>query len=455
MSRQLELRWGGKGNTPMAPLSEELPPATHGTEHPGMSGLMEKVVSRRNLQAALKRVRKNKGSPGIDGMTVDELPDHLRENWPRLREKLLTGTFRPSPVKRQQIPKSGGGVRKLGIPTVLDRFIQQALLQVLQPIFDPSFSEHSYGFRPKRSAHQAVRAAQRFVQEGRRVVVDVDLSKFFDRVNHDVLMGRLENRIADKTMLRLIRRYLNAGIMAYGVVTKRHEGTPQGGPLSPLLANLLLDEVDKELERRGHAFARYADDCNVYVRSRRAGQRVMQQLRQLYAKLRLRVNEDKSAVASVFTRQFLGFSLWVAPGRVVKHRVSGKALARMKDRIRIVTKRIRGRSLAQIALDLRSYLVGWKNYFKLATTPRVFANLDKWIRHRLRAIQLKQWGRGRTVYRELRARGMTKDCASYVARNSRRWWKNSGSLGLPRNLNLSNRLVRTRLPGGVGGARRG
>jgi len=229
---------------------------------------MEKVVSRRNLQAALKRVRKNKGSPGIDGMTVDELSDHLRENWPRLREQLLTGTYRPSPVKRQQIPKSGGGVRELGIPTVLDRFIQQALLQVLQPIFDPSFSEHSYGFRPKRSAHQAVRAARRFVQDGRRIVVDVDLSKFFDRVNHDVLMGRLGNRIADKTMLRLIRRYLDAGIMAHGVVTKRHEGTPQGGPLSPLLANLLLDEVDKELERRGHAFARYADDCNVYVRSR-------------------------------------------------------------------------------------------------------------------------------------------------------------------------------------------
>jgi RNA-directed DNA polymerase len=424
-SRQLELRWGGKGNTPTAPSSEELSPATPGTEHPGTSGLMAKVVSRRNLQAALKRVRKNKGSPGIDGMTVDELPDHLRENWPRLREQLLIGTYRPSPVKRQQIPKSGGGVRDLGIPTVLDRFIQQALLQVLQPIFDPSFSEHSYGFRPKRSAHQAVRAARRFVQDGRRVVVDVDLSKFFDRVNHDVLMGRLGNRIADKTMLRLIRRYLNAGIMTHGVVTKRHEGTPQGGPLSPLLANLLLDEVDKELERRGHAFARYADDCNVYVRSRRAGQRVMKLLRRLYARLRLRINEDKSAVASAFDRQFLGFGLWVAPGKVVKHRVARKALARMKDRVRIITRRTRGRSLAQIAQDLRSYLVGWKTYFKLAMTPKVFANLDKWIRHRLRAIQLKHWKRGRTIYRELLARGQSSVVAAMVAANCRRWWCNS------------------------------
>jgi len=409
----------------MAPSSEELPLATHGTEHSGTSGLMVEVVSRRNLQVALKRVRKNKGSPGMDGMTVDELPDHLRDNWPVLREQLLTGTYRPSPVKRQQIPKSGGGVRELGIPTVLDRFIQQALLQVLQPIFDPSFSEHSYGFRPKRSAHQAVSAARRFVQDGRRIVVDVDLSKFFDRVNHDVLMGKLGKRIADKTMLGLIRRYLNAGIMAHGVVTKRHEGTPQGGPLSPLLANILLDEVDKELERRGHAFARYADDCNVYVRSRRAGGRVMRLLRQLYARLRLRINEDKSAVASAFDRQFLGFGLWVAPGKVVKHRVARKALVKMKDRVRIITRRTRGRSLAQIAQDLRSYLIGWKNYFKLATTPQVFANLDKWIRHRLRAIQLKQWKRGRTIYRELLARGQSSDVAAMVAANCRRWWHNS------------------------------
>lgn len=428
MSRQLELRWGSEGEALVTPMSEELPLATDETEHPGTSGLMAKVVSHRNLQVALKRVRKNKGSPGIDGMTVDELPDHLRDNWLRLRNELLAGTYRPTPVKRQQIPKSSGGERELGIPTVLDRFIQQALLQVLQPIFDPSFSEHSYGFRPKRSAHQAVRAAQRFVQGGRRVVVDVDLSKFFDRVNHDVLMGTLGSRIADKTMLGLIRRYLNAGIMVHGVVTKRHEGAPQGGPLSPLLANILLDEVDKELEHRGHAFARYADDCNVYVRSRRAGQRVMKLLRQLYARLRLRINEDKSAVDSAFSRQFLGFSLWVAQGRVVKHRVSRKALVTMKDRVRLITRRTRGQSLAQIAQNLRSYLIGWKNYFKLAATPRIFAELDQWIRHRLRAVQLKQWRRGRTIFRELRKRGLSVMAAAKVAGNACRWWRNSAKL---------------------------
>lgn len=268
-------------------------------------------------------------------------------------------------------------------------------------------------------------------------MVDVDLSRFFDRVNHDVLMGKLGNRIADKTMLGLIRRYLEAGIMASGVVTKRHEGTPQGGPLSPLLANLLLDEVDKELERRGHAFARYADDCNVYVRSRRAGERVMRLLRQLYARLRLRINEDKSAIAPAMNRQFLGFGLWVAPGKVVKHRVSRQALARMKGQVRIITRRTRGRSLVQIAQDLRSYLVGWKNYFKLAPTPRVFADLDRWVRHRLRAIQLKQWKRGRTIFRELRRRGLSVVRAAPVAGNGRRWWRNSAMLlntALPNSL---------------------
>jgi group II intron reverse transcriptase/maturase len=267
--------------------------------------------------------------------------------------------------------------------------------------------------------------------------VDVDLSKFFDRVNHDLLMGRVAKRIADKAMLALIRRYLNAGIMSAGVVVERHEGTPQGGPLSPLLANVLLDEVDKELEQRGHAFARYADDCNVYVRSKRAGERVMQLLHRLYAGLHLRINEDKSAVASAFSRQFLGFSLWAAPGRVVKHRVSSRALTAMKDRVRRITRRTRGRSLRQIAQDLRSYLVGWKAYFRLADTPKVHRELDKWIRHRLRAIQLKQWRRGRTIFRELRARGMPVDEARLVARYARRWWRNSKMaihLALPNSL---------------------
>ena len=425
MSRQLEFAWGGKGEAPMTPRSEEAPPAAHETERSGTSDLMDKVVSRRNLQIALKRVRKNKGSPGIDGMTVDELPAHLREHWPALREQLLAGRYQPSLVKRQLIAKGNGGVRELGIPTVLDRFIQQALLQVLQPLFDPSFSTHSYGFRPKRSAHQAVKAAQEYVQQGRRIVVDVDLSKFFDRVNHDILMGRVAKRIADRTVLGLIRRYLAAGILVNGVAVERYEGTPQGGPLSPLLANTLLDEVDKELERRGHAFARYADDCNVYVRSKRAGERVMQLLRRLYGRLRLQINEEKSAVASAFDRHFLGFSLWVARGKVVKHGVSRKALGAMRTRVRQLTRRTRGRSLSQVAQDLRSYLTGWKAYFRLAETPGIFRTLDKWIRHRLRAIQLKQWKRGKTIYRMLIARGTPRWVARKVAANSRRWWKNS------------------------------
>jgi group II intron reverse transcriptase/maturase len=314
---------------------------------------MAKACERPNLQAALKRVRKNKGSAGIDGMTVDELPDYLRAHWPALREQLLAGTYQPSPVKRQLIPKSNGEMRELGIPTVLDRLIQQALLQVLQPRFDPSFSQHSHGFRPGRRAHDAIVETQRYIRDGRRFVVDVDLEKFFDRVNHDVLMGKLARRIEDRRVLGLIRRHLDAGIMASGVVVERHEGTPRGGPLSPLLANVLLDEVDKELEMRGHAFVRYADDCNVYVRSRRAGERVTGLLRRLYAKLRLRINESKSAVGLAWNRKILGYSFWVARGGVVKRRVASKALANMKERVRLITKRTRGRSTGQVAADLR------------------------------------------------------------------------------------------------------
>jgi len=389
---------------------------------------MELVLERQNLQAALKRVRKNKGSPGIDGMTVDELSNHLKAHWSELREHLLSGAYRPSMVKQQLIPKGNGEMRKLGIPTVLDRFIQQALLQVLQPIFDPNFSEHSYGFRPRRRAHDAVVQAQRHVQEGRRIVVDVDLEQFFDRVNHDVLMGKLAKKIGDRRVLRLIRRYLEAGILVQGIATERHEGTPQGGPVSPLLANVLLDEVDKELEKRGHAFVRYADDCNVYVRSRRAGERVMELLQRLYAKLRLRVNESKSAIDLATNRKLLGYSFWVAPGRTVKRRVAKKALATMKERVRFITKRSGGRSIERVASNLRSYLLGWKEYFKLADTPGVFAELDKWIRHRLRAIHLKHWKRGTTIYRELRARGLSERGAATVAANGRRWWRNSGML---------------------------
>lgn len=426
MTRQLELPFESRGEAPRVERSEEASAAAIGNERPGASGLLERALSRPNLRAALKRVRQNKGSAGIDGMTVEELPDWLRENWSQVRAALLAGLYRPQPVKRQQIPKYGGGVRELGIPTVLDRFLQQALLQVLQPLIDPSFSNHSYGFRPGRRAQDAVRAAQAYIQAGRRIVVDVDLEKFFDRVNHDVLMERLARRITDRSVLRLIRRYLEAGVLVNGVKVDRHEGTPQGGPLSPLLANVLLDEVDKELERRGHAFVRYADDCNVYVRSKRAGARVMAWLSQAYGALRLRVNLAKSAVAPALTRSFLGFAFWVEPGRRVRLRVSPKAKKVMKDRVRQLTRRSRGRSLEQVALALRSYLLGWKGYFRLADTPRVFKDLDQWIRHRLRALQLKHWKRGRTVFRELSARGMSVLLAAKVAANARRWWRNSG-----------------------------
>ena len=424
-SRQLELPLEAEGETLHGQRSGEAPTAANGNGRSGNDHLMERVVERGNVKAALKRARRNKGSPGIDGMTVDELPEYLAENWEAVRAQLLDGTYQPRPVKRQEIPKSDGGVRELGIPTVLDRLIQQAILQVLQPIFDPTFSEHSHGFRPGRRAHDAVCEAQRYIQEGRRWVVDVDLEKFFDRVNHDVLMGRLEKRIGDRRMLRLIRRYLEAGIMANGVVVERYEGTPQGGPLSPLLANVLLDEVDKEMERRGHAFARYADDCNVYVRSRRAGERVMQALRGLYAKLRLRVNESKSAVAHPQVRKFLGYSFWYAKGGEVRRRVAPKALVAMKERVRQITRRNGGRSLKTVARELRRYLLGWKAYFQLTQTPGVLRGLDEWVRHRLRVLHLKQWKRGTTAYRELRKLGLNQDAAAQVARGTRRWWWNA------------------------------
>jgi group II intron reverse transcriptase/maturase len=384
---------------------------------------MSQIVERSNLVRALKRVRQNKGSAGIDGMTVDELVPYLRDHWPAIREHLLTGRYQPSAVRQHEIPKGDGRMRMLGIPTVLDRFIQQAVLQVLQPRFDPTFSESSYGFRPGRRAHDAVCKAQQFVQSGRRWVVDVDLAAFFDRVNHDVLMSKLVPRIGDRRVLALIRRYLEAGMMANGIVQERREGTPQGGPLSPLLANVLLDEVDKELERRGHRFARYADDCNVYVRSKRTGERVMQALVGLYATLRLQVNTDKSAVARVWDRQFLGFSFWVAPGRTIKRRVAPKALSKMKDRLREITSRNGGRSIGQVVTMLRSYLVGWRSYFRLADTPQVFAQVEQWLHRRLRAIHLKHWKRGSTVFRELRRRGISDHVAAMAARFTGNWWR--------------------------------
>jgi group II intron reverse transcriptase/maturase len=381
-------------------------------------------LTRENLRQAYKRVRANKGAAGVDGPDIDQTTRQLITTWPSLREQLLQGTYRPSPVRRVTIPKPDGGERELGIPTVTDRLIQQALLQVLQPILDPAFSKHSYGFRPGRRAHDAVLAAQSYVQTGRRVVVDVDLEKFFDRVNHDILIDRLQKRIPDAGVIRLVRAYLDSGIMMDGVVQERQQGTPQGGPLSPLLANVLLDEVDKELERRGHCFCRYADDSNVYVRSRKAGERVMALLRRCYAKLRLTINETKSAVASVVGRKFLGYGFWFAKDGV-KRKVAAKALATFKQRVRQLTRRSGGRSMAEVIARLRPYLLGWKSYFGLAQTPGIRQTLDEWLRHRLRAIQLKHWKRGTTIFRELRRLGVGEHAAQRVAANSRSWWRNS------------------------------
>ena len=415
------------GETAGEPVSDEAGRPRHAPMSTG-SALLEAALTRENLQRAFKRVRANKGAAGVDGLDIDQTSRLLVTAWPGIREQLLSGTYRPSPVRRVTIPKPAGGERELGIPTVTDRLIQQALLQVLQPILDPTFSEHSYGFRPGRRAQDAVLAAQAYVQSGRRIVVDVDLEKFFDRVNHDILIGRLQGRIGDAGVIRLIRAYLNSGIMSEGVVQQRYQGTPQGGPLSPLLANVLLDEVDKELEKRGHCFVRYADDANVYVRSRRTGERVMALLRSLYAGLRLTINEGKSAVASAFGRKFLGYSLWVARDGEVKRKVADKPLETFKQRIRQLTRRSGGRSMQQVVDRLRPYLLGWKAYFGRAQTPTVWRELDEGLRHRLRAIQLRQWKRGTTIYRELRTLGAKPGVARQVAANSRRWWRNSGML---------------------------
>ena len=411
-----EARRVGRGEEESAAIDED--------ERSGTSGLMERMLTRPNLMAALKRVEQNKGSAGVDGMTVDQLRVFLGSEWPRIREELLAGRYQPFPVRRVEIPKPDGGTRKLGVPSVVDRFIQQVLLQVLQPMIDPSFSSSSYGFRPGRSAHQAILAAQRHVQAGRGIVVDVDLEKFFDRVNHDVLMGRLSKRIRDPRVLRLIRRFLEAGVMVLGVLEEGREGTPQGGPLSPLLANVLLDEVDQELERRGHAFVRYADDLNVYVRSLRAGERVMRMLRHQFDGLRLYINEEKSAVADATTRKFLGFTLY-RYREAVKIAVAPKAVAKMKDRVRELTRRNGGRSLEDVVERLKRYLLGWKQYFRVQQRHRFMEELDGWIRHRLRALKLRQWRRGTTAYKEALRMGATPSVAAKIAGGLRRWWLNA------------------------------
>jgi len=428
MSRQLELRLDERGEAPQTWQSEEEQPATSENGRFGTGPRMEAVVHPRNIRAALERVRKNKGSPGEDGMTVEELPTYLHAHWETIRMQLLAGHYQPRAVLRRQIPKSGGGLRDLGIPCAIDRVIQQAILQVLQPHIDPTFSRHSYGFRPGRSAHGAICAAQRYIQGGRTYVADVDLEKFFDRVNHDVLMGRMAKRIADPRLLGLIRRYLEAGVMAHGVVTERHEGTPQGGPLSPLLANVLLDEVDQELEQRGHAFVRYADDCNVYLHSRRAALRVMQLLERLYGSLRLRINETKSAVAPVWGRKFLGYCFRKARNGAVQRAVAPKALALLKEKVREKTSRACGRSIQATVTLLAEFLRGWKAYFRLAEQRSVLEETDGWIRRRLRAIMLKQWKNGPTIYRQLKRRGLSDEEARQATGNRRSWWKQSRKL---------------------------
>lgn len=403
---------------------------------------MEAIVERDNLRKALVHVQRNKGAAGIDGMSVEVLSAHLKSHWPTIRARLLEGTYAPQPVKRVEIPKASGGIRALGIPTVLDRFVQQAVLQVLQTHWDGTFSASSYGFRPGRSAHQAVTAAQAFIASGRRIVVDLDIEKFFDRVNHDILMGLVAQRVADPRILTLIRGFLTCGVMAEGLVGPTDEGTPQGGPLSPLLSNLMLDVLDKELERRGHRFARYADDCNIYVCSVRAGERVMAGVeRFLERRLKLKVNRAKSAVAPPSRRTFLGFGF--TSGATPKRRIAPQALARFRERVRLTTKRTRGASLERIVEDLSRYLVGWRGYFGFCETPSVLRGLDQWIRRRLRSIVWKQWKRGTVRFAELRRRGVGHDLAAKTAGSAHGPWRISNSPAL--SIALSNDLLRRTL----------
>ena len=426
---------GDRGEAPKGlPEGTESSAGKRGIESPAIAEqLMEEVCGRENCRQALQRVKANKGSAGVDGMTVQQLPEYLKQHWPSIRGQLLSGTYKPQPVKRVEIPKPDGGVRKLGIPTVLDRFIQQAVMQVLQGRWDPTFSNHSYGFRPGRSAHQAVEQAQQYIAEGYRWCVDLDLEKFFDRVSHDKLMARIETRVSDQRLLKLIRTFLKAGVMEGGLVSPVDEETPQGGPLSPLLSNIVLDEFDRELERRGLRFARYADDCNLYVRSRRAGERVMASItRFITTKLKLKVNEQKSAVARPWERKFLGFSFTAS--REPKRRIAPKAVTRFKEKVRELTRRTRGISIEGMAEELARYFHGWIGYFGRCQTPSVLEELDRWVRRRLRSVIWKQWKWGPVRFAELRKRGVGKDLAAQTAGSPHGPWRLANSPALAKAL---------------------
>jgi len=442
-SAQSELDFSPRGEARKVGRQEvESLPAMGEPESPANTcRIMEEVCERDNLREALQRVKSNKGSAGVDGMTIDDLSAYLKEHWPVIREQLLSGTYEPKPVRRVEIPKpDGGGVRKLGIPTVLDRFVQQAVMQVLQRQWDPTFSQHSYGFRPGRSAHQAVAQAQQYIVAGYGWVVDLDLEKFFDRVNHDKLMGQIANRVEDKRLLKLIRAFLNAGVMENGLVSPSVEGTPQGGPLSPLLSNLVLDELDRELERRGHRFVRYADDSNIYVRSERAGQRVMESITHFIThKLKLKVNESKSAVARPQERKFLGFSFTAGPE--VKRVIAPKALERFKQRIREITRKVKGVSIKTTMEELASFMRGWRGYFGFCETPEVLIALTRWVRLRLRAALWRQWKTPRRRRAELIALGVTERLASNTAGSGRGPWHLARSKAL--SVGLSNAYFRS------------
>ncbi len=405
-------------------------------------GTWEAVFERENMQTALKRVESNKGAAGIDGMEVKDLHSFLKEHWLEVREALESGKYRPSPVRRVEIPKPDGGVRQLGIPTVLDRLIQQAIVQVLTPMFEMVFSPHSYGFRPGRSAHQAVQQAQAYIREGDDWVVDIDLEKFFDRVNHDMLMARVARVVKDKRVLKFIRAYLESGVMVNGVVLDTEEGTPQGGPLSPLLSNIMLNDLDRELEERGHKFVRYADDCNIYVKTQRAGERVLESVKQyLEKKLKLKVNSKKSKVERATRAQFLGFSFWKRKGEVFI-RIAKRTKERWMEKMRHLTRRTRSGKLEDIVKEVNQYSRGWIAYFRLATTPSVYQELDEWLRRRLRQLLWKRWKRGTTRYRELTRLGVPNERAALGATGTSPWrmshapvvhealsntfWRNSG-----------------------------